>query len=75
MKKTGILLAALAGLAMAGCAGRYYADDYRDGYYHGHPPGNAGWHDRDRYRDTDRYDRDRYDRDRYDGDRYDGDRY
>lgn len=69
MKKTGILLAALAGLALAGCAGRYYENDYRDGYYHGYPPGDADRYHRDHYRDYDRYDRDRYDRNR-DYDRY-----
>lgn len=61
MKKSGLLLAALAGLALAGCAGRYYDDGYRHGYYHGNPSGD--WHDHDRYRD--------YRDDRYGGDRYD----
>lgn len=72
MKRTGLLFAALAGLTLMGCAGRYYdADsDYRVGGYHGHAPGYSYYGDRERwarehgdgYRD---YDHDRYDRDRY----------
>jgi hypothetical protein len=65
-----LLLAALAAMALAGCAGRTYDDGYyngRDRYYgerYASPPAYSG--DRDRYDDRSRYDeRWRDDRDRY----------
>lgn len=58
MKRIGVLLVALAGLTLAGCAGRYYDDRYRDGYYHGHPP--AYGYDHDHYRDYRGHYGDRY---------------
>ena len=75
MRKTALVLAALAGLTLMGCASRGYYDeaDYRVGNYHGHAPGDTYYSDQERwqrdhaYRGDDRY-RDRY-YDRYD-DRY-----
>ena len=48
MRNAIIPLAVLAGIALSGCAGRYYGDDryYRDRYY-----------ERDRYDRDDRYSR------------------
>jgi len=70
MKKTGLLLVALAGLSLAGCAGRYYGDDYRYGHYRGYSDGGY-WRDHDRdYRDDRGYRDARGYRDGYHDDRY-----
>jgi hypothetical protein len=74
MKKTGLLLVALAGLSLAGCAGRYYDDDYRYNRYHGYSDGGGYWRDHDRdYRDRDYRDGRGYRDDGYRG--YQDDRY
>ena len=57
MKKIAFVAIGLVGLALSGCASRYYDDGYYDryGYRHGYS---------DRYYDNSYSYRDRYDRDR-----------
>ena len=53
MKKTGLVLAALAALAVTACAPAYYDRDYRYGY------ADSAYVDRDADGVPNRYDRDR----------------
>ena len=75
MKKIGLVVIALTGLALSACAPRYYDRDgyYRDGYHDRYAPrGGAHYTDRDRY--NDRYYSDNPSREYRDrGPRYDRD--